>query len=557
MPLHLPLTLLEQKYFAASNYSEAAPEDAMPPIYRGTTEITPLIDGISYYPAVWTAIAATMTENDAVYLVGWRFNPGMDLLTGDLVPITSSAAIGNLLASKAAKGVDVRIVLNGTLVLYWVPSLWGENLSNAEKLREVVPQGSTAPPLAELVLFDWSGANQTGSHHQKAVVVRRGAEVTAFVCGMDMNPNIFDGPPHDAKAQVWTGTQWRPNVIPASDGGGKWGWHDISVRLVGEAAKRVLHNFRNRWEEASTLPVKKYTWPSSSTSREFNPASISETPAAVALDAAAPQMYKQSVQVLRSRFRDKIPNRCGRGGKAWSGLPDEPGATGPFYEIYATMKKAIAAATRYIYIEDQFLEDSLPGGQSVRPIDGLWEFEFSLFTELLNTVATALTPVRIIFVGSGRGDPEDPLPPQRNRTVTPSIQRVIDSLPPARRGNVTVWRRDRVTVHSKLMIIDDEFMTIGSANFQSRSMAGVDAEITAAIVAEDDLVMETRRKLWVEHFKLDQFLGAAGVQAGLDDMHIALGLWRPDWYPAELMYWQTRTGYDDTAGYGGLSRVYP
>ena len=84
-------------------------------------------------------------------------------------------------------------------------------------------------------------------------------------------------------------------------------------------------------------------------------------PDVVPLDPAAPDGNSQSVQVLRSRFKWKIPNCCGSGGTAWAGLPDEL-ATGGFLEVYNTMKKAIAAATRYIYVEDQFLMDSPPGG---------------------------------------------------------------------------------------------------------------------------------------------------------------------------------------------------
>lgn len=556
MRIRFPLPVLEAKYLAAVNYTEATPEDAWPPVYRGTTEVKPLIDGVDYFASVWSAISLT-TAGDAIYLVGWRFNPGLNLLTGELEPLSSPKAIGNILAERCAKGVDVRLVLNGTLALYWVPVPWAESLWNAELLRELVPQGASAPPLADRVLFDWSGANQTGSQHQKAVVVRRGTEVTAFVGGIDMNPNIWDQAPHDAKPSVWDGSAWQPNTIPAGQGGGRWGWHDISVRLVGEAAKRVLHNFRNRWEETSTLPKKHYQWPSSQKSLPFNPEPIPATPAAEVPDPAAPNTYKQSVQVLRSRFKWKVPNRCGAGGKAWSGLPDEPTTSG-FFEIYATMKKAIAAASRYIYVEDQFLEDSPPGGQSVIRLDDLRGREYSLYVELLDALsAPAIVPLRLIVVGSGRKDPEDPGAALRNQTVPESVQMIIDALPAARKGNVAVWRRDRKTVHSKLMIIDDEFMTIGSANFQSRSMAGVDNEIQVAIAAEDDLVMETRKSLWVEHFMLDPFLNVPGVKSGLDDIDVALGLWRSDWYAADPSYWESRTGYSSTAGFGGLSPVLP
>lgn len=537
---------LEAKYFDVQN-AAAAPEDMNPPIYRGTTVVTPIIDGENYLPDLHATISAT-AAGDAVYLVGWRFNPRLDLLDGSIVDLNSPRAIGNLLAVKAALGVDVRLVLNGTLALYWVSVPWAESLRNAESLRELRPAGSNSPPLAQRVLFDWSGANQTGSQHQKAVVVRHGADIVAFVGGMDINPNLFDKAPHDKYD------------IPDAEGGGKWGWHDMGVKLKGEAAKRVLHNFRNRWQEAGSLPEKLFKWrpgDETETPKPFNPPPILAVPTAIATNAAAPANSPQSVQILRSRFKWKIPNRCGSGGRPWAGLPDEP-ASGGFFEIYNTMKKAIGAATRYIYIEDQFLGDSLPGGQSAIRLDDLRSYEYSLYTELLNALsAPNAFNLRLIFVGSGRKDPEDPGSALRNLTITPSIRRIIDGLPDNRKGNIAVWRRDRKTVHSKLMMIDDEFMSLGSANFQSRSMAGVDNELQVAIVAEDDLIKRTRKALWIEHFMLDPLLGVPGVHSGLDDIDTALGLWGDDWYAADQSYWENRTGYNMVNGFGGLSPVLP
>lgn len=536
----MSLTDLEKKYFEAYGYDPAGPHTALPPIYRGSTDVQPLVDGATYYPALHAAISAT-SSGDAVYIVGYRLNPGMDLLTGDVVSISSSRALGHLLASRCAAGVDVRLVLNGTLALYWVEMLWGEVLATCETLRTYLPPGETAPPLADRVLFDWSGSNVTGSQHQKTTVVRTGTNVVAFIGGMDLQPMPWDTSQHERVE------------IPASEGGGKWGWHDMGVRLEGEGAKRALHNFRNRWAEAASLPErhwKRQPGDENESPRPFNPKPILATPAAATPGATPIGTRPQSVQVLRARYKYKIPNRCGSGGVPWAGLPDEP-AVGGFFEIYATLKKAIAAARRYIYVEDQFLNDMPPGGQSITRVDGLLGREYSLFAELLSALNHPDTAsLRVVFVGSGRKDPEEPGPTARNTEITTSIQYVIDGLPAARQTNVAVWRRDRETVHSKLVMIDDEFVSIGSANFQSRSMAGVDNELNAAIVAEDDLVKQLRIKLWSEHFNLN--VGASAVSAGLDDLDVALGLWRADWYAADTSYWTSAAGHSATNGYGGL-----
>lgn len=226
----------------------------------------------------------------------------------------------------------------------------------------------------------------------------------------------------------------------------------------------------------------------------------------------------------------------------WAGLPGDP-ATGGLYEIYYTMKKAIGAARKYIYIEDQYLDDQ-------PHLDGVKDPSYSLFPELLKALnATANFDLRLIFVGSGHKDPGDPGPALKNQSLTSSIQKVVDGLLPLRKTNVAVWRRDLKTVHSKVMIIDDEFVSLGSANFQSRSMAGIDSELQAAVVAQDDLVKDLRILLWAEHFKLNPSM--SGVGAGLNSIDSALALWRKDWY-SDTAYWDNLTGHNPAAGYGGL-----
>ena len=71
-------------------------------------------------------------------------------------------------------------------------------------------------------------------------------------------------------------------------------------------------------------------------------------------------------------------------------------------------------------------------------------------------------------------------------------------------------RRHQVYVHSKMMIIDDEYIIVGSANINQRSMAGTrDTEIAVGAYQPNFLcsdgevpvgkVSGFRRALWVEH----------------------------------------------------------
>lgn len=537
------LTALESKYLDTS----------VAPIYSANTEIEPLIDGEKYFTAIYNAINNT-SSGDSVFIVGWQFSPALNLRTGEVVASSSGDSIGALLATKRTQGVDVRIVLNGTLVIYWIRLLpFARNLEAAEFLRNLTRAGLSSPPLADRILFDWSGGNWTGSHHQKATVIRSGNELIAFVGGMDMvkshwdKSDTTDKKPHTHKlaelSDPWKG------LYPELKGKA-WGWHDMGVRIRGEAAKGVWENFRHRWEEASTLPKvhwKKHPGDETETPKLFNPGPILATPVASTTFGSVVVNSKQSVQILRSRFKYKIPNRFGAGGVPWKGIHGEPPTPGAFFEVFQVLKKAIGAATKYIYIEDQFLED-MPHLEEVHLTPS-----FSLFPNLQN--AAASRGVKLIFLGSGRSDPDDPVPPLKNQKMTGVIENIIKELPPDKKNLVAVWRLDHATVHSKLVLIDDEFVTIGSANFQSRSMFGIDSELHTAIVAEDDLVKNLRMKLWAEHWILDRT--NRDIAEGLKDLDKALALWRDTWYPDDLDFWWRLTGYSPTSGFGALKQVRP
>ncbi|MDR2881671.1 MAG: phospholipase D-like domain-containing protein, partial [Azoarcus sp.] len=71
-----------------------------------------------------------------------------------------------------------------------------------------------------------------------------------------------------------------------------------------------------------------------------------------------------------------------------------------------------------------------------------------------------------------------------------------------------------VYVHSKLMMIDDIFMTLGSANINTRSME-TDSEMNIAH-AQGKITQKTRRELWIQHTR------GRGAQ---DDMKRAFEEW--------------------------------
>jgi phosphatidylserine/phosphatidylglycerophosphate/cardiolipin synthase-like enzyme len=118
-----------------------------------------------------------------------------------------------------------------------------------------------------------------------------------------------------------------------------------------------------------------------------------------------------------------------------------------------------------------------------------------------------------------------------NQRINKDLQHLlIDPLPQAMRRNVGLWRVENLTVHSKLVLVDDVFASIGSANFFSRSMAGTDTELTTAMVSDGDAARDLRVSLWAEHLRTP--LTDPALRGSLEDLELAIGAFRPEWLPA-------------------------
>jgi len=194
------------------------------------------------------------------------------------------------------------------------------------------------------------------------------------------------------------------------------------------------------------------------------------------------------------------------------------------HEIYLTLVQAINAARRYVYIEDQYFRE-YPGGDR----------RFEMYAHLR---AAAARGVKVILVGSGSRDPAESSP-LINGTINADLQKkVLDPLPQQLRRNVGLWRVEHLTVHSKIVIVDDRFAAVGSANLFSRSMAGVDTELTAALVSTGDAVRDLRVRLWAEHLRAPL---TDDLRKHLEDLDLAIGVFRPEWLPphAPAGSWRT------------------
>jgi phosphatidylserine/phosphatidylglycerophosphate/cardiolipin synthase-like enzyme len=478
-------------------YFPAATGDC--PTFVGDSEWSPLVDGASYF-AELDQLLTGLGVGDVVQISGLDVDPELDLC-GLALGEHGYLALGERLATVAGSGADVRVLLAGKVAARSLPfaSLAGfrDSVRHANQLREWRPAGSVTSnsvvtPLAGCVLVDYAGP-LLGSNHQKVVVVSRDGQLTAFVCGIDLVADRFDSAPHD---HLRLGEE-------------RWGWHDAAVRLHGPAAVRVYAVLAQRWCEAATLPRR---WVVRRHPLRVNPLNPRRPAAPLPPPAAQParESAGTAVRVLRSVPARKVDSVVPARRRSWQTLPDSG-----VREIHETIVQALSAAHRYVYLEDQYLMEYVGGST-----------EFELYPHLRDA---ARRGAKVILLGSGVRDPEDPGVHVRriNRDLNRDLRRkIVDRLDAEDEIDFAVYRVEHLTVHAKIILVDDEFACIGSANMFSRSMGGTDSEISTAVATSTSLVRDLRVKLWAEHLRTS--VGPA-LRASLEDLDVALGIWRAEW----------------------------
>ena len=219
----------------------------------------------------------------------------------------------------------------------------------------------------------------------------------------------------------------------------KVGWHDVATRIQGPAVTDVAEHFSMRWHET--------------TGERLAPA------------APQPGAGDVELQIVRT-----VPE------KIYKATP-----TGDF-GILESYVRAFRAAQRFIYLENQFL----------------WSPEIASI--LADKIAHPPTPdFRLLAVlpakpNSGADDTRGVLGELLEADADRG--RVFVSTLYARSGA----RADPIYVHAKLAVIDDTWLTIGSANLNEHSLFN-DTEMN--IVTHDPaLARDTRLRLWSEHLEL-------------------------------------------------------
>ena len=378
---------------------------------RRHNHVTALVDGDSFFPALCEALEGAQHY---VYVIGWSLTPHMPLLRRSARQLVTSQVRAVL--QETSTRVPVRVLLWAGARLLFKPTM-----DMARDAQHMLEEGAS-----DLQCRLDDSAHPSHCHHQKAIVVDG---QVAFVGGMDLT--------------TLAGDRWDTSHHPLRAGRN---WHDVQLRIEGEAVADVERNFRQRWQAV--------------TGEE----SASESPR---LDPS----WDTPVQILRT-----IPRRV------YDFAPQGE------FGIYHGLIGLIRRARQFIYLENQYLWapeilDALiavmqrPNAQAMRIIvllpanayDGKWDNDQHV--------------ERLREVDGGRGIVEVYCPYASGPTT-----------------GVTPFSYRPVYVHAKVTIVDDEWFAVGSANLNDRGMF-TDSEIVA-LVHEPELARSLRVELWAEHLAL-------------------------------------------------------
>ena len=277
------------------------------------------------------------------------------------------------------------------------------------------------------------------SHHQKIVVID---DALAYVGGFDITQRRWDTSKHAQDCPK----RRDPNGEPYGP------FHDIQAMVNGDAARAVGELARDRWHRATgrrarsvALAPKNDPWP-----HEYG-ADI------------------ENVDVAISRTAPPYEQQRGT------------------YEIRQLHLDMIGAAQRHVYMENQYFSSSVVGSaiaSRLREPDGPEAVvvaprrESGWLEETTMGVLRARLHRRLREADTA----------QRYRMYCPEL------------GHTSA---NCLNVHSKLMVVDDDWLTIGSANLSNRSM-GFDTECNLSLEAAGDdrlraAIAGIRNRLLAEH----------------------------------------------------------
>ena len=243
--------------------------------------------------------------------------------------------------------------------------------------------------------------------------------------------------------------------------------HDVFCELRGPVTRELITEFDNRWRRAVKARQKKGNFP---------------------------LHLKMTASNIKVNTAGDISIRIG------STNPFEIGGKEMKQDIRYSYLHAIQRATEYIYIENQY-------------------FTSTLLAKAIAIQMEKFPDLQLIIVLPDKA--EDPFVgpaiSYRQHQLIKSLRETVDRKSftgqtiPAEESRVQVmslFTKDEdgevvpIYVHAKVAIIDDQWLTIGSANCSERSFE-LDTELNC-FISNPIVAKSFRKRLWSEHLEIDQ-----------------------------------------------------
>ncbi|HSL91087.1 MAG TPA: VTT domain-containing protein [Candidatus Limnocylindrales bacterium] len=410
----------------------------------GAGRVAFLVDGADYFAAF--AAAASRSQH-SILIAGWDMDSRTRLFRDDR-PRDLPVELGSFMDAIVSRRRGLHAyLLNWDFNAFFVFN------------REALPVIKWELNTHRRLHFHLDGNHPVGgSHHQKIAAID---DAIAFAGGLDLTEYRWDTPEHrvpDPRRVTFGGESYPP-------------FHDVMMAVEGEAAAALGDLFRERWRRATGKRLRR--------------------PARLEGDPWPPDLVP-NLENVRVGIARTVP-----------AMGDGPEVR----EVETLFLDSIAAARRFLYIENQYLTSHSIGtaiAARLQEEDGpeiviiLPRVSSGIFEE------TAMGVLRYRLL-------------RRLRAADHSGKLAVYCPVPEGDPDGTV------TVHSKVMIVDDALVRVGSANLTNRSM-GLDTECDLAVESGGDAKIEEsiaalRSRLVGEHLGVDpgqvaQFLADRGSLIG-------------------------------------------
>lgn len=388
-----------------------------------------LIDGDAYFRALYEAIKEA---RHSIFILSWDIDSRVRLVRDDIKDDAMPYQLGAFLdaAVKRCEGLNAYL-LN-----------WDWSMIYALE-RELLPLYKLEWKTHRKVHFQLdSKCPPEGSHHQKVVVID---DTIAFVGGFDLGKHRWDTSVHrpdDNRRMDPDGNKYPP-------------FHDVQMLVEGEVAAALGDLFRDRWHVATGKRLGNEKKQKAS------------TPWPVHVDAALEDI---NIAIARTKPSCK-----------------ESSEVREVEHLYLDM---IAAAKRYIYIENQYFSS--------------WKIADALSKRLQERDGPEVVLVQPFMTGGWLE--QNTMDVLRSRLLrqmreTDQHDRLRVYYP-----NLDGLGGEHISLHSKIMVVDDTLLRVGSSNLSNRSM-GLDSECDLAIEAAGNnqhaAVNTFRSQLLAEHLGVE------------------------------------------------------